>query len=220
MATVNFLYRSKKDKAPLNLRLLYRYNDTDFVLGARTNLIVSKHYWNNQHNQKRIKDIEISNMQTEVNNEINKIENHILNAFNSTDPETVNKEWLKKQMDLFYNPITVDKSIPKNLVDFIDFHIEYRKNELKPTSVKKFKVIKHKLERLEEKRKKPILIKDINDKFKNEFVSYLKSENYAQNTMQRELVFIKTFCKHARFLGLETHPQLAKNGHSIPPTAG
>ena len=31
---------------------------------------------------------------------------------------------------------------------------------------------------------------------------------YAQNTVQRAFVFIKTFCKHARFLGLETHHQL------------
>jgi integrase len=31
---------------------------------------------------------------------------------------------------------------------------------------------------------------------------------YSQNTIQREFVNIKTFCKHARYLGLETHPQL------------
>ncbi len=57
-------------------------------------------------------------------------------------------------------------------------------------------------------RKRPILIKEVNDSFKNEFVSYQKNNGYAQNTIQRELVFIKTFCKHARFIGLETNPQL------------
>ena len=31
---------------------------------------------------------------------------------------------------------------------------------------------------------------------------------YSQNTIQREFVTIKTFCKHAQYLGLETHPQL------------
>jgi integrase len=64
------------------------------------------------------------------------------------------------------------------------------------------------LERLQTERKRPILIKDVNDSFKNEFVSYQKNKGYAQNTIQRELVFIKTFCKHARFIGLETNPQL------------
>ena len=57
-------------------------------------------------------------------------------------------------------------------------------------------------------RKKPILIADIDESFKNEFVAYQKNKGYAQNTIQRELTFLKTFCKHARYLGLETSPQL------------
>ena len=64
------------------------------------------------------------------------------------------------------------------------------------------------MERFQAYRNKPILIIDVNDSFKNEFVNYLKKEQYSQNTMQRELVFIKGFCRHARFLGLKTHSQL------------
>ena len=206
MATVNFLYRSTKDKGNLIARLLYRFNDKDFVFGANTKFEVSKDYWKSQHNKKS-KDIEITNKQVEINSELNKIENHILKAFNLANIAEVNKVWLQNQIDYFYNP-PQQIEIPTNLIDYIDYYIEYRKNELKETSIKKFKVIKHKLQRLEEYRKEQILIKNINDNFKNEFVNYLKKQSYAQNTMQRELVFIKTFCKHARFLGLETHPQL------------
>lgn len=72
----------------------------------------------------------------------------------------------------------------------------------------KYNVIKHKLERMQTDRKKPILIIDIDESFKNEFVAYQKNNGYAQNTIQRELTFLKTFCKHARYLGLETSPQL------------
>lgn len=207
MASVNFLYRSTKEKSHLNLRLLFRYDGNDFVIGGKTNLIVSKNYWDKQHNQKRPKDINLANMQVEVNKELNQIENHILNAFYGANIQEVNKEWLKRQIELYYNP-EVEKQIPLNLVDYIEFYIEYRKNELKGTSTQKFRAIKHKLEKLEVKRNKIILIKNINDEFKNEYVSYLKGENYAQNTIQRDLTFIKTFCKHARFIGLETHPQL------------
>lgn len=215
MATINFLYRSKKDKANLVLRLLYRFNNTDFVFGAKTKYEIEKVYWNDNHvinkKTKKIqgtKDVNILNQRLEVSNELNKIENHVLKAFNSVNPDEISKEWLQTQIDNYYNPIQQDKSIPTNLVDYIDFYIEYRKYELKETSKRKFNVIKHKLQRFEEYRKKTILIKDINDSFKNEFVNYLKQQLYSQNTMQRELVFIKTFCKHARFLGLETHPQL------------
>jgi hypothetical protein len=42
MATINFLYRSTKDKANLHLRLLYRFNDTDFVIEQIPNLKLQK----------------------------------------------------------------------------------------------------------------------------------------------------------------------------------
>jgi integrase len=209
MASVNFLYRSTKEKANLNLRLLFRNNGKDYVFGAKTKVEVSKYYWSKQHNSnKKTKDIEIKNLQTEINNELNKIENHVLTAFNSVNPESITKEWLTSQLDYYYNPPTKDKEIPKDLINYIDFYIEYRKHEIKKRTKSKFTVIKHKLQRLENFRKKQILITDVNDNFKNEFVSYCKKELYSQNTIQRELAIIKTFCKHARFVGIETHPQL------------
>lgn len=207
MATINFLYRSIKDKANLTLRLLYRFNDTDFVFGANTKFQVSKEYWSKQH-KKKSKDILITNEQTRVNIELNNIENHILNAFNLVNPDEVNKEWLQTKLDCYYNPPKEAETLPTELIKYIDFYIDYRKNEIKNTSKLKYNVIKHKLERFQLFRKKTILIKDVNDNFKNEFVEYYKIQKYSQNTMHRELVFIKTFCKHARFLGIETHPQL------------
>jgi len=207
MASVNFLYRSTKKKSNLNLRLLFRNNGKDYVFGAKTNIEISKYYWSKQH-KKKSKDIEITNKQTDINNELNKIENYVLNAFNSVNIETINKEWLQTQIDYYYNPPKQEKRIPIDLINYIDFYIDYRKHELKNASVKKFNVIKNKIIRFEKYRKKQILIKEVNDSFKNEFVIYCKNEIYSQNTIQRELAIIKTFCKHARFLGIETHPQL------------
>lgn len=210
MATVNFLFRSTKNKAPLNLRLLYRFNNIDYVIGAKTKFEVSKTYWDKQHKQKRPKDIEISNKQAEVNQELNKIENYILKAFNNADPLAVDKKWLQLLMNHYYNPPQQGREIPKNLVSYIEFYIEERRHEVKPASVTKFNVIKHKMERFELHRKKPILINEINENFKREFADYYRSENYSINTAQRELGLIKTFCKHARSLEVETHPQLDK----------
>ena len=207
MASVNFLYRSTIEKSNLNLRLLFRNNGKDYVFGAKTNIEISKYYWSKQH-KKKSKDIDITNKQTDINNELNKIENYVLNAFNSVSIETINKEWLQTQIDYYYNPPKQEKSIPTDLINYIDFYINYRKHELKSASVKKFNVIKNKIIRFEKYRKKQILIKEVNDSFKNEFVIYCKNEIYSQNTIQRELAIIKTFCKHARFLGIETHPQL------------
>lgn len=208
MASINFLYRSTKDKSNLILRFLFRYNGKDYVFGSKTKLEVEKAYWTKQHNKKS-KDIEITNKQTEINNELNKIENHLLGAFTDVAaPDRINKDWVKTQIDYYYDPPGKEKNIPTNLIHYIDFYIDYRKHEVKKASLTKFKVIKHKLQKLEKFKKKQILISEVNDNFKNEFISYCKSELYSQNTIQKELAIIKTFCKHARFLGLETHSQL------------
>lgn len=217
MATVNFLYRSVKDKAPLELRLLFSINNTAFVFGAKTKFEVEKHYWSKQHKLQRVKDIDVLNKQSEVNNELTKISNYILTSFNSI-PESevldvVNKQWLQTQIDNYYSPPKSTEEqeqakIPTDLISYIDFYLEYRKHEITDALRKKNNVVKNKLIRLQKNRKKTILIKDVNDKFKNEFVNYCTEQGYSQNTMQRELVIIKTFCKHARYLGLEVHQQM------------
>lgn len=220
MATVNFLYRSTKPQANLSLRLLYRHNEIDLVYAAATQLEVSKDYWNKQHKQKRLKDLDLINLQARINNELNKISNHILSSYKDTDPRNINKQWLQDQIENYYNPKQT-KTIPDSLIDYIDYYISYRKHELTEGLIKKLKVTKHKLERFEATRKKIILIKYVNDNFKNEFVDYCKDQKYALNTIGRDLAAVKTFCKHARFLGLETSPQLdalrldSEKAHSI-----
>jgi len=224
MASVNFLYRSTKEKSNLVLRLLHRNNNrpsavkdrltkeliqvnyTDYNFGAKTKFEIDKNYWSKQH-KKKSKDIEITNKQTDINTELNKIENHVLNAFNSVSIETINKEWLQTQIDNYYSPKEETK-IPTDLISYIDFYIDYRKNEITETTKRKCRVIKNKLFKYETFIKKKILIKNINDSFKNEFVNYQKERMYSQNTIQREFTTIKTFCKHAKYLGLETHYQL------------
>ncbi|RTY89502.1 hypothetical protein EKM01_14250 [Flavobacterium sp. RSP46] len=104
MATVNFLYRSTKDKANLQVRLLYRFNDKDFVFGANTKFEITKTYWSKDH-KRNSRDIHLSNEQTRVNTELNKIENHILNSFNAFVPDVITKEWLQNEIDYYYNPI-------------------------------------------------------------------------------------------------------------------
>jgi hypothetical protein len=172
MATVNFLYRSIKPSANLLLRLLYRNNETDFVFGANTKFEILKEYWNKQHKQKRPKDIEIVNEQTRVKTELNKLENYILAAYKTTDAKAITKEWLQNQVDLYYNPVQNAKVTPTALIEYIDFYIDYPKHELKEGLIKKLKVTKHKVERFQVFRKKIILLKDVNDNFKNEFVDY------------------------------------------------
>jgi hypothetical protein len=209
MATVNFLYRSTKENANLHLRLLYRFNEIDFVFGTNTKYEVSKSYWSKQH-KKKSKDIDITNKQTEVNTELNKIENHVLKAFNAVNTDEVNKDWLQKQIDYYYNPIQQAEQLPNELLKYFDYFIEVKKNEITNGTYKKYNVTKNLLKRYQNTKNNPIKIIDINDAFKMDFEKYCLLNNYALNTISKDLRTIKTVCNHAKYNGIETSHQLDK----------
>ena len=218
MATVNFLYRSTKEKSQLHLRLLYRFNETDFVLGVNTNFEVSKDYWANEHKKTKFKktsDIietniiqEIKARQTKVKNELNEIEKHILMAFNSVDTKEVNKNWLQNKIDLYYNPPQEAEPLPAGLLKYFAYFIECKKNEIANGTLKKYNVSKHLLERYEKEKKTQIQIIDVNDKFKLDFEKYCLKHNYAPNTISKDLRTLKTVCNHAKHNGIKTSHQL------------
>ena len=220
MAAINFLYRSTKDKANLHLRLLYRFNDTDFVIGTNTNFEVSKDYWNNQHKKRTFKKTnnvdelnqiqEIKTKQNEVDKELNKIENHILNSFKTVNPDEANKEWLQTQIDYYYNPPQEADALPTELLKYFHYFIEVKKNEITNGTQKKYNVTKHLLERYQKTKSTKIQIADVNDKFKIDFENYCLENNYALNTISKDLRTIKTVCNHAKYNGLTTSHQLDK----------
>lgn len=212
MATITFSYRSKKDTAFLEVRLSYRItgNPNPISFYTRSKIEVTKDFWNDCIKNTKFKDVEKINLRKEIDDHTHDLRKYLLNEFDKTDLSQINKDWFKKVVSEYYNPPLPDTTNepPFKLIEFIDFYIEKRKHEIKPTSILKYNVIKNKLMRMQIERKKPILIIDVNEDFKNEFITYQKENNYAQNTIQRELVFIKTFCKYARYLGLSTSPQL------------
>jgi hypothetical protein len=202
MARVKVLLKSKNNPASIYIRLT---DGRNIDVMAKTKYLINPKDWSIAKEQpKDLKDIDFANL----NSELNELKNNLLKYYIKTkETSVINSQWLKNFLDP-KTEIIEEKQIPVGLVDYIDYYIDFRKHEISEASRKKFNVIKHKMERFQIMKKKTILIKDIDERFKNEFVTYYKKENYAPNTMHRELVFIKTFCKHARFLGLETHPQL------------
>lgn len=225
MASVNFLYRSTKPKAFLNLRLLYRITDKkyplgylDFSIGGKTKLEVSKQYWQKEHLQTRFKktnDIDelnrtqiLKEKQNEINQELNKIEGFILTSYNNTHSEKINKEWLQKIINDYYNPSIVMEEKPEDLVSYLDIYIEERKEHVSLATVKKFNVIKQMLLRFQDSRSTAILMKDINLDFKRDFETYLVEKGYAYNTIARAIKFAKTVARHAYSQGIETSRQL------------
>ena len=210
MATVNFLYRSNKPEAKLILRLLFRFEGTDYVIADKTKISVTNEYWKKHHKSKRIADINILNTKNEVSTKINDISNYILNEFDKCNPIDIDKKWLSTQIGNFYNP-KKNEVTPLNLVSFFDYYINFRQNGtgLSKASLQKYSSIRDKFIEMQNFRKKTIYIKDVNEFFMNEFISYWKiNRGHFHNTTQREWGFTKTVCRKAKFFGLEVSHQL------------
>lgn len=210
MATTNYLYRSTKPEAFLNIRLLYRHDNKDYQIGGKTKIQVSKDYWENTHERRRINDPDLSNYQLGIKNKINELSKFILDHFNSSNPEEVNKEWLIGKLKDYYSPKDDTPKIPKDLIGFMDYYLDLKQSEIKLSKRKRLTTTKNKMLRLEKELGHKILIAEINEDFKTKYVRFSSKHRYSQNTQQRELVRIKTICNYAKYLGLETHYQLDK----------
>lgn len=218
MATVNFLYRSTRENAPLNVRLLFRHNGEDYTIGAKTEIMIynreelienpklsAKHYWDKFHTMTRLKDIDLINKQQEVNTELNKLENHILFAFEKIQPENADKEWLQGVVDVFHNPIQ-NAGIPNTLIEFIDWYLIQRA-DLKYGTSKKFNTIKSKLKkRKKEFGKVGILMSEIDDNFRIRYEQVFS--DYSRNTILRDLAEIKTLCRFAFEKGMQINREV------------
>jgi integrase len=215
MASVNYLYRSTKERSNLILRLLYRYNETDYTFGAKTEFEVDKNYWFDYHvpdkkikKIKKSKDIDITNKQNDTNTELNKIENHVLNAFKSVRPDEITKDWLQTQIANYYNPPQKEQTLSTELLKYFEYYIECKKTKTTIGTQRKYNSTMRLLERYQKDKKVIIQIIGINESFKNEFENYCVKNNYAQNTISKFFKTIKGVCNHADYNGIETSHQL------------
>tara|TARA_R110000868_G_scaffold77551_21_gene221973 strand:- start:5587 stop:6882 length:1296 start_codon:yes stop_codon:yes gene_type:complete len=223
MATVNFLYRSTKDNSPISVRLLFRHNNKDFVIGAKTKFLpycyedlekypslTAKHYWQKIHKLKRIKDVAIGsitldqnfikNKQKEVNDELTKIDTRIITRFHIANPDSINKDWLQKVLDSYYSP---NKEAPKDLIGYFDYYIQ-KKNKLKTGTIRKITTVKNRIEKFLGN----IPISEIDDKFKDKI--YQALSDYAPNTIEGTIKEIKTICTHAHENQIKVNPKVLK----------
>ena len=212
MATVHFLYRSTREKSCLEVRLQHTENSIKYLWSAKTKIEVSKDYWTKYH-KTNSRNIDIKNEQKRVTDLCSIIENLILDGFKATTPEAITKEWLQTKIDLYYNPKLNDaptEIIPTNLIEYFDYYIKYKENYPSEVLIRKYRVLQKKLMRFQTYRKKPILIKDVNKRFKLEFSDYCESQQYSRITIQRDFAEIKTICIDARTKGIETSLELDK----------
>jgi integrase len=177
------------------------------VYGATSKIEVSKEYWSKQH-KKKVRDTATQNFQKDIIDQLFDLERHILSCFQNTVPTLVNKKWLTQVVEDYYNPALETDIFPKDLVNYMDTYVEYKKNDVTVSTQRKIRVVQELVKRFQEHKGNIIFIKDINLQFRKDFDDYCRSTNYKHNTIARAVRYIKTVCRHAKTHGLETHNQL------------
>ncbi len=219
MASVSFLYRSKRPVFTLSLRLSHLQNGTGYSLVTPTKFFVTKDYWEKHHKLQRVKDASIKNQQREVNEELDKITDFVMTAFRQLPenqlPERLNTEWLRGVLHKYYNP-KEQSDAPENLPEYVDYYIELKaaeqreglKKGLGESAVKKYGVLKNKLERFESYSGGKLYIPEINAGTLQDFIRYSKGERYAESTIIKDVTMIKTLCYSAEAQGIDLHSSL------------
>lgn len=154
MASVSFSYRSSKPKAFLEVRLSYRIekNSTPISFYTRSNIEVEREYFvapkpkekqlkekQPKEKQPKIKsqherntyDPVLQNKQKDINAKIINLRIFVLDRFNNTPIEKVNKDWFVNLIHEYCNPkedepIEVIEKVPTYLIDYIPYYLEAR----------------------------------------------------------------------------------------------
>ena len=209
MASVNFLFRSKKNIAPLTIRLLYSIRDEEtstsdnFTLSAKSQYLITKDEWKiYQGKAKNVSKIQMLQERTRINNELTPLNVAIIEAFEKSHDKTqLNNKWLQNVVDLFYKKPEKESIVPDDLISFIDYYIEKRKREVTNASITKYKVIKHKLEKIQKEVGRIFYLEELGSDFIEDFGEYYIENNYSANTRSKEYNIVKTFLRYSVFKG-------------------
>jgi hypothetical protein len=201
MASINLLIQSKKNPAVIYIRLR---DGKKIDIKAKTNYSIDPLNWDPKEQRptkKLLKDIDFANLDTELST----LKTDVLKNYNkSKGIVSIDFEWLKNTI----NPPNEEDNLPETLVDYISLYTEYKKRDVKASTLAKCNVNKELLIRFEKDRKQVVFIKEVNLKFKKDFEDYCISKDYMPNTIARAVRFFKTVCNYAKANGVPTHFQL------------
>ena len=201
MASINLILQGTKNPAVIYIRLR---DGRKLDIKAKTNYHINPENWDEKEQRpvkKLLKNIDFANLDTDLS----RLKNSLLTEYNKCKGiQPVDSKWLND----FINPIEIESKYPLNLVGYIDTYIEFKKNDVKESTIKKCKGIKELLIRYEKHINSVLYIKDVNQEFKMNFEIYCGQVGYSKNTTAKNLIYIKAFCNHAKANGLTTHFQL------------
>lgn len=218
MASVYFLYRSTKQIAPLTVRLqLINDHEKKIQFQAKTQLEVSKKYWEKTRHKKRNVDAQDKKLISEINNELSKLEEFIITKLKLNSHDLEDKDMLKIIVHDYYNPPTTEIKRSDLILDCIQLIINSantRENAhgqlgISPSRINGYKNLFNLFEKFQGNRK--LMISDVDIKLGKEFLDWMINDcNYSDGYSRKKIDDLKTVCLDAEIHGSKTSSQLKK----------
>ncbi|NLX73323.1 MAG: site-specific integrase [Bacteroidales bacterium] len=201
MANVNFQYRSKKPVANIEVRFTFKENEKFKSYYTRTNIEVSKLFWNEYKTNTNFRDVEKVNLKNEVDNHLTELDRFIIDEYEH-ETSDITKDWLKDVVNEFYKP-KVESVIPSDLLQFFDFYLSKKEHEIKTGTLRKWGVVRNKVENFEKDQKRTFKVKDVNKSFLDEFIKWSKENQYDNSVINGNFKDIRSVCKEAQLYNIE-----------------
>ncbi len=207
MSTVRFNLRLKREESTLIIAK-FRYDGRKIFVYSTRQKIEPK-FWNDTKMRPK-KDRRFPQYE-ELNFYLNKIEDHILNAYRKFKNEGISPtgKQLKHEMDILTKKIEPEEDSKAKKITFFKYFesfIEERSKTYKEQTVKSYKVVFNRLKEYAAKNRKPNF-EDITLDFYNNYLTFLYSKPYSfsKNTVNKHIRVIKTVLNEATEKGINTN---------------
>jgi len=211
MASIKFRLHSKKENAPIYLRLSISRNNT---FERKTGLQIDFKDWSTSTSLPKQNNPNNKNLTSKLRG----LEHYLQKQLNDANSEGVEVDsvWLQFKIDLHFKR-TNERKQSEYLIDAIQNVIDtanVRKNGtgglgLSISRVNSYKQLKKKIVEFDSNIKTKV--KQVDKNYAQRFLSYLVNErNYASSYSQKKIDDLKTVCYDAELNGIETNHQLKR----------
>lgn len=207
MANISFQYRSKQEKAPLEVRISYRQGKKRISHYAKTQILVENTFYNEYQAGKQFKDVTKKNRQTDLTNRLSELKIFIKEVL---PPDTdITGDTLKQIIKDYYYPVQ-QQVIPDKFLAYLDYYLSLRELDfkLKIRTWQKWQAVRNKIVRFFGDTGENLKVEEINEAFKKSWVAWNEKHQYAQSSIVKELKMIKIVCTHAQSKGIKVSPDI------------
>ena len=206
MANAKFYLKDKNSINETLILMFFNYNNKVFKYSTKTS--IEPRNWNNK--TCRVK--QQSSHSLELNKQINKIEDSIIDIYHrmKTNDRTINNKILKEQLD-----ISLNRQDKEDFFCYMKRYVE-QKNELRETTKKDYLQTYDTLKEFERNTAYLVSFETITLDFYNRFQNYMiKDLNHSINTFGKRIKTIKSIMSYATEIGINKNLDYQKKSFKV-----